>query len=269
MVPGHTLSTERVPFGIGVVGGPTAVIDIEGLRIVTDPTFDEPQEYEYLTKLNGPSVSAAQLGPADVVLLSHDQHLDNLDRSGQDYAYTAGTVLTGPVTAQRFGRPSVGLATWQSTTVDCPSGARLKIEAVPAVHGPEDAPLGPDGHVNAEVTGFVIVGESTPTIYVSGDNASIATVAGIAARHAVDIAILFAGAARVPTKFDGRALSLTSERASAAASVLGAAQVVPVHCDGWAHFTEGPDRIIDAFEDCGLADRLVAPKLGAWLSVEG
>src|SRR5215469_8376988 len=35
----------RRPFGIAVVGGPTAVIDIAGTRIVTDPTFDPPTDY--------------------------------------------------------------------------------------------------------------------------------------------------------------------------------------------------------------------------------
>lgn len=268
-MPGEALSSERQPFGVGIVGGPTAVIDIGGLRIVTDPTFDEPQEYEYLTKVRGPALTADQLGPADIVLLSHDQHLDNFDVSGRAYALTAGTVVTGPLTARRIGSSATGLDTWQSLTVNCPAGGSLTIEAVPAVHGPADAPAGSDGHINAEVTGFILSGRSLPTVYVSGDNASINAVASIAQRHTVDIAILFVGAARVAAKFGGRPLSLTSERASDAAALLGSRYVVPVHCDGWQHFTEGPDQILKAFDDCGLAARLVSPELGTWLPVPG
>lgn len=54
--------------------------------------------------------------------------------------------------------------------------------------------------VNTEVIGFVLSGPGLPTVYLSGDNASIATVAEIARRApAIDAAVLHAGAARVPT----------------------------------------------------------------------
>jgi hypothetical protein len=32
--------------------------------------------------------------------------------------------------------------------------------------------------------------------------------------------------------------------------------VVPLHFDGWRHFTEGGDDLLAAFADAGLADRL-------------
>jgi hypothetical protein len=32
--------------------------------------------------------------------------------------------------------------------------------------------------------------------------------------------------------------------------------VVPVHFEGWAHFTQGGDSLRDAFEAAGLSDRL-------------
>jgi hypothetical protein len=80
-------------------------------------------------------------------------------------------------------------------------------------------------------------------VYVSGDNASIGVVAEVARRVGpIEVAVLFIGAARVPTKERGRPLTLTSERAAAAA-VLGASAVVPAHYDGWAHFSEGLERV--------------------------
>lgn len=33
-------------------------------------------------------------------------------------------------------------------------------------------------------------------------------------------------------------------------------RVVPVHCDSWAHFSEGLDEIVTAFTDAEIADRL-------------
>ena len=48
-----------------------------GLRIVSDPTFDDPGPHGYLTKTAGPAVPEDQLGPVDLVLVSHDNHPDN------------------------------------------------------------------------------------------------------------------------------------------------------------------------------------------------
>jgi hypothetical protein len=32
--------------------------------------------------------------------------------------------------------------------------------------------------------------------------------------------------------------------------------VVPVHFEGWAHFTEGADTLVKAFDESGLSERL-------------
>ena len=56
-----------------VVGGPTTVLDLGGLRIVSDPTFDAPGPHGYLTKTIGLAVSEEQLGQVDLVLVSHDR----------------------------------------------------------------------------------------------------------------------------------------------------------------------------------------------------
>jgi len=81
-----------------------------------------------------------------------------------------------------------------------------------------------------------------PTVYVSGDNSSVAVVEAIAARHgAVDVAVLFAGAARVPA-IDA-VLTLTAADARAAARTLGALRVVGLHVDQWTHFSEGRDAL--------------------------
>jgi hypothetical protein len=95
-----------------------------------------------------------------------------------------------------LGPPAIGLAPWTSHTVPRPGGGELTVTAVPAVHGPEDGERDADGFVNCEVIGFALSGQDLPAIYVSGDNASIATVTEIARRTpAIDAAVLHAGAA--------------------------------------------------------------------------
>ena len=90
-----------------VVGGPTTVLDLGGLRIVSDPTFDAPGPHGYLTKITGPAITEQQLGPVDLVLISHDNHPDNLDDRGRALALAAPLALTTTSGAGRLaGRPS-------------------------------------------------------------------------------------------------------------------------------------------------------------------
>ena len=99
---------------ITLIGGPTALIEFDGFRLLTDPTFDHPGAYKLphvtLEKLVGPAISAAQVGAVDAVLLSHDQHSDNLDNSGRDFLRHAPRALTTIAGAKRLGGDVEGLA---------------------------------------------------------------------------------------------------------------------------------------------------------------
>ncbi|GAA3206145.1 MBL fold metallo-hydrolase [Dactylosporangium siamense] len=111
----------------------------------------------------------------------------------------------------------------------------MRVTAVPAQHGPDGTE-----HLTGPVTGFVLHGDGVPTVYVSGDNASLRAVAEIAERFpAVDVAILSGGPARTALLGDAD-LTLGAAGILEAARLLKAATVVPVHVDSWAHFTEGP-----------------------------
>ncbi|MEW2297213.1 MBL fold metallo-hydrolase [Streptomyces sp. NPDC006743] len=252
-----------------MVGGPTTVLDLGGLRIVSDPTFDDPGPYGYLTKTEGPALAEDRLADVDLVLVSHDNHADNLDDRGRAFALAAPLLLTTTSGAGRLGAPAQGLAAWDSHTLTRPDGGELTVTAVPAVHGPEDGERGPDGEVNCQVVGFVLAGGGLPTVYISGDNASLRTVAEIARRiPRIDAAVLHAGAARVPGKFRGRPVSLDSVRAAAAAAVLGAPVNIPAHYSGWTHFTEGREVIEHAFDDAGLTGVLRIAEHGTWLPLK-
>jgi len=246
---------------IQLIGGPTALLEVDGLRLVIDPTFDPPGDYPRpgaptLVKLAGPAVTADEMARADVVLLSHDQHADNLDRAGRAYLAKVPLTLTTPSGAGRLAEDKIaarGLAPWEH--VDLPRAGRqpLRVTAVPARHGPEGCEP-----FSGEVTGFVLTAADLPTIYLSGDNAWLGAVEQVAARFgSVGIAVLFAGAARLAGRFDGALLTLDSGLTATAARVLGARFVVPVHYTGWQHFTEGGADLRAAFDRAGLADRLV------------
>ena len=122
-----------------LIGGPTVLIEFDGFRLLTDPTFDPPGEYQggaVLTKTAGPALTAEEVGAIDAVLLSHDQHFDNLDRSGRALLEKAKTTFTTKVGAGRVGGKSKGLAPFETATIEGAGGSRLLITATPARHGP-------------------------------------------------------------------------------------------------------------------------------------
>jgi L-ascorbate metabolism protein UlaG (beta-lactamase superfamily) len=240
-----------------VVGGPTAMIEVGGLRLLTDPTFSPAGAHETtpgrpLTKTEDPAVSLESLGRIDAVLLSHDQHADNLDPAGLAVVAAAPLTLTTPAAADRLGGTTQGLQNWEQVELRRPDGQQLVITAVPARHGPPGCEP-----MTGDVTGFIISGQGVPTVYVSGDNASLEAVGAIADRYPeIDLALLFAGAART-SLFDGAPLTLTGTDAAEAARVLDATWVIPVHVQGWAHFSEGPEDVRVAFREAGLDGRLL------------
>lgn len=247
-------------FPVRVFGGPTALFEYGGLRFLTDPTFDPPGDYQVpggsLTKTAPSAAVPADLDRIDVVLLSHDEHPDNLDNSGRALLADVALTLTTPGGGQRLGKGAQGLADWESIELDRPGGGTVAVTGVPAIHGPgareEVEPI------TGQVVGFVLTGEGLPTIYVSGDNASLDVVKEIAERFSpVDTAILFAGAPRFPgVLFDGALIVLDSVQAAEAAEILGVRRVVPVHYNSWAHFTEGREELVAAFSAAGMVDRL-------------
>lgn len=268
------MTSSPASIAVTVVGGPTALLEWAGLRLLLDPTFDEPRRYgdepDALEKTAPPAVAAAELGRIDAVLASHHHHEDNLDLAGRELSLGLPLIVTTPEGARdlasRGGTARViGLDDHEEIALDdpavvgdavatqAPGGARLV--ALPAQHGPDEwaERLGP-------VCGFLLIAPGHPTVYVSGDNSEVAVVEAVAARYGhVDAALLFAGAARVDD-IDAP-LTLTAERARAAALALGARRVVGLHVDQWTHFSEGRDALEREF--AGLESPAGGPLLAA------
>ncbi|EWM17366.1 MBL fold metallo-hydrolase [Kutzneria sp. 744] len=134
------------------VGGPTALIDLGGVRFLTDPTFDPPGDHpignRVLVKLIGPALGPDELGRVDAVLLSHDQHPDNLDDLGREFLGRVPLVLGTAGTAERIGGVARELPLWHSVDV-----GGVRVTGVPARHGPTGSE-----YLTGEVRGFVLSG---------------------------------------------------------------------------------------------------------------
>jgi L-ascorbate metabolism protein UlaG (beta-lactamase superfamily) len=243
-----------------LIGGPTLVLEWRGFRILTDPTFDNAGSvYEHgpviLRKSADPATTLRAVEPIHAVLLSHDQHEDNLDRAGRALLPTVGRVITTPSGAVRLGGNALGLPTWATTDLGTRDGTLVKVEATPARHGP----VGIEP-ISGDVTGFLVTlgsdGGHARRIYVSGDTVWFEGVAEVARRFPdIGVAILHLGAAKLTARSDAH-LTMNTADAVEAAHAFESAIIVPVHYQGWAHLSQGREDFASAFARAGLERRI-------------
>ena len=248
---------------ITLIGGPTALIEIGGFRLLTDPTFDAPGEYKLphvtLRKTSHPALTAKQIGRVDVVLLSHDQHANNFDHAGRAYAMQAPRLLTTIVGAKRLGGVAEGLAPGESRALTNPAGT-LTITATPARHGPAGIePLAGD------VIGFVLSLAGGRPIYITGDTVWYDGVAEVARRFQAGLVLLFAGAAKTRGAFH---LTMDANDAIDTAHAFPGAMIVPLHYEGWAHFSQSGDDLVQSFKALGIGARLRLLEPGVPTTIE-
>jgi L-ascorbate metabolism protein UlaG (beta-lactamase superfamily) len=248
---------------ITLIGGPTALIEIDGFRLLTDPTFDGPGAYQLphvkLEKLAGPALGADRIGEIDAVLLSHDQHSDNLDHSGKDFLKQAGRVLTTEAGAKRLGHHAEGLAPWATAELS-KNGKSLTVTATPARHGP--AGIEP---LSGDVIGFVLSPKMSAPIYVSGDTVYYDGVAEVARRFKARVVLPFAGAAQTRGPFH---LTMDTNDTIETARAFPDAVIVPVHTDGWAHFRQSAQDLRATFDMLGFGKRLKLLEPGVTTAIE-
>jgi L-ascorbate metabolism protein UlaG (beta-lactamase superfamily) len=236
-----------------LVGGPTVLIELAGFRFLTDPTFDEPGIYQSsptvtLEKTTRPALTADEIGAVDAVLLSHDQHFDNLDRAGRVFLPRARTTYTTPVGAGRLGGNAVGLAPWESARLEG-AGAAILVTATPARHGPPG--IEP---ISGDVAGFLLgLSEPGDAIYFAGDTVWYEGVAEVARRYKPKLVILNTGSAEPRGRFH---VTMDANDALEAAHAFPQAKIVGVHNEGWRHFAETADDLAHAFKALGVGERL-------------
>jgi len=227
------------------IGGPTLLLEVEGWRLLTDPTFD-PAGGKYRfgwgtgsTKLTAPSIGAEEVGPIDAVLLSHDHHEDNLDAAGRELLPSAGTVITTVPGAKRLGGNAQGLAPWQGTRLEAEGRPTIEIVATPCRHGP---PLSKP--IVGDVVGFALrwEGQLHGDVWISGDTVLYDGVREVAERLDVGTALVHLGGVRFPISGPLH-YTMTAAQAVELCGLLEPRTTIPIHYEGWKHFREGRGEI--------------------------
>lgn len=194
-----------------------------------------------------------QLPPISAILLSHEDHWDNLDDLGRTLLNGRHVFTTLDGANNLAPRPGVrGLKPWESVDVLL-EGKPFTVTATPATHLP-----------GGEVIGFILSSplfrttNSKPNvIFFSGDtiytpDTPSGELAQIAERYHVVVALLNLGKATIPLP-DGP-LQITMDGIQGARLVrdIGAEVVVPMHFEGWGHFAEGRKGVEGDFEREGV-----------------
>ncbi|PZF84276.1 MBL fold metallo-hydrolase [Jiangella anatolica] len=229
------------------IGGPTVLIEVDGWRLLTDPTFDPPGgRYSFgrgssSRKLIGPAVDPADVGRVDAVLLTHDHHADNLDRLGRGLLESADVVVTTASGARRLGGAGSGgvrgLIAGASTVLPGGRGRPdLSVTATPARHGP---PL--SRPIVGDVVGFALrLGDASDVaLWITGDTVLYGALRSVASSLAVDVALVHVGGVRFGVSGPLR-YTMTGRDAVSLVAALRPRLAVPVHYEGWSHFADGP-----------------------------
>jgi L-ascorbate metabolism protein UlaG (beta-lactamase superfamily) len=236
------------------LGGPTIILEIAGLRLMTDPTLDPAGE---VFRINGKPAYSKTEGPAkidigkiDVILLSHDQHGDNLDNAGREFLKSVPKTFTTKAGAGRLKGHAIGLAPWQTAILN----DKITITSTPARHGPAGSE-----HFTGDVTGFIISTENIQ-IYITGDTVFYDGIKEVAVKFNPKYIFIFAGAAKPRGPFN---VTMGTNDAIDTAFAFPEATIIPVHFEGWSHYTETGEMLRQSFRALGIAERLKILKAGA------
>lgn len=240
------------------IGGPTVLIELDGWRILTDPTFDPPgRRYGFgwgtsSIKTTGPAIPVDKLGDVDVVLLSHDHHADNLDDAGRGLLSHAGVIVTTVPGAQRLGAGARGLENWGTTTLTREGLPSLTVTATPCRHGPKFS-----RPIAGKVVGFALTvdGRERADLWMTGDTVLYPELRAAAGKLDVDVALIHLGGVRFPMTGPVK-FTMTADGAVDLISALGPRVAVPVHYEGWSHFVEPAARARDVLAASPVSDRI-------------
>ncbi|KAI8628372.1 Metallo-hydrolase/oxidoreductase [Xylariaceae sp. FL1651] len=243
------------------IGTATAILSIDGLNILTDPYFSPDgtvwdRGVYVLTNHYTPALSLSELPPIDAVLLSHEDHPDNLDELGRQLLDGRRVLTTRDGARKLAPRPGVkGLAPWETTILEM-GGRRFEVTGTPCEHLP-----------GGECTGFIMTepsfGRSADgkpnAIYFSGDTVYFPELTQIRERWNISLALLNLGAASVRPPGSEALLMITMDGKQAVQLVrdLGVEVVVPMHFENWDHFKEDRESLKRAIEEGGIEKNVV------------
>ncbi|KAK2755516.1 hypothetical protein FQN54_006456 [Arachnomyces sp. PD_36] len=236
----------------------SAILDINGVKFLTDPFFS-PAGTEWdmgtmtLKNTETPALALEDLPPIDAVLLSHEDHPDNLDELGRRLLDGRHVLTTIDGAKKLAPRPGVrGLKPWESVTLVA-GGKKFEVTGTPCQHLP-----------GGECTGFILTAEEfgvapdgrPNAIYFSGDTVYLEELATISRRWHITVALLNFGNVLVPSPEGPVQITMDGKQGARLFRELGADILVPMHFESWGHFTQFGAELKKVLTDEGVIEKV-------------
>lgn len=240
--------------GLCWIGHSTVLINFYGVRILTDPVLGErvgvslgPLGTAGIKRYVTPALGMAELGPVDVLLLSH-AHMDHLDlptlRRFAPRTVTVTAQSTSDLLA-RASRKAIVELRWGERTNFRNALGTLEVEAFEVKHWgqrwPSELPRG--------YNGYVLRREGVAMIF-AGDTALTTSFASLRSRGPFAAAIMPIGAYNPWIRNH-----CTPEEAVSMANAAGARFLVPVHHQTFRLSEEPMQEPIQRFEQALASER--------------
>ncbi|KAL2692449.1 hypothetical protein Neosp_002858 [[Neocosmospora] mangrovei] len=255
--PGDCALSET-SFSITHIITATSVFHINGVNLLTDPFFSPANTSfpvlgaYFITVLGNPALQPDQVPPIDAVLLSHEDHPDNLDDIGRTHFLDGRKVLTTPDGANALRpRPGVtGLQAWQTIQLNV-NGETWNITGTPC----KDLPGG-------QVVGFVLRGPGfgftnglPNAIWYSGDTVYLEELSQLKDMFRIRAAVFNMGDAHAIVNDTELKITMDGTDVARLFKAVGADILVPMHYNPWSHFKETVSQLKKDLEAAGVADR--------------
>ncbi|KAB8236468.1 hypothetical protein ETB97_005418 [Aspergillus alliaceus] len=264
-----------VTLNVTHIGTATAILEINGVSMITDPFFSpagtkfDVSESVALTVTDDPSLGLDQLPIIDAVLLSHEDHPDNLDDLGRRLLDGRRVFTTVDGAKNLSPRPAVhGLQPWEKMETLI-AGKKFQVIGTPTQHLP-----------GGECTGFIITGEGFGSgrdglpnaIYFSGDTVYVEELKQMANQYHVCAAVFNLGNAHAPSNVEDPnspliQITMDGKQAAKLFREIKADVLVPMHYESWHHFTQFGKELREVFEAEGINDKVCWLKPGKPVSV--
>ncbi|RYO91180.1 hypothetical protein DL762_002347 [Monosporascus cannonballus] len=253
-----TISSFKGTLNITHIGTATVILELDGVNLIIHPFFS-PAGTEWdvgittLKNTDNPALGLQDLPIIDAVLLSHEDHPDNLDELGRRLLDGRRVLTTMDGAKKLAPRPGVrGLRPWETVSLDI-GCRRFQVTGTPCQHLP-----------GGECTGFILTAvefgetEGLPNaIYFSGDTVYLEELAEMRKSFHISVALLNVGAAMAPLG-NPPPLQITMDGKQAARLFreINADVLVPIHYESWGHFSQNGQQLAKAFEEEGIQEKV-------------
>ncbi|OJJ36316.1 hypothetical protein ASPWEDRAFT_37887 [Aspergillus wentii DTO 134E9] len=244
------------------IGTATAILQINGVNFLTDPFFSPAgSSWDFppviLSVSEDPALRLDQLPVIDAVLLSHEDHVDNLDPIGRQLLDGRHVFTTMDGAKNLSPRPAVrGMKPWEKVDAVI-GGKKFQIIATPTQHVP-----------GQECTGFIITGEDFGSgrdglpnaIYFSGDTVYVEELQKMADEYHICAAVFNLGNAHVPLSLEPDCkptqITMDGKQGARLFREIQADVLVPMHHEAWKHFTQFGAELHEVFEHEGIGEKV-------------